>query len=1110
MANVTPSHLRGFLIPFAGFNTTNKWDASTVITQGSGSSGVPEPQQSSSLVLQARGSMSLAVDVATQSAGNIGLDTASFKWKFQTDYNYYGWEVPNKLCGIEGLTGAPPIGANSVARSTIKSIDGTILTCIEYTTVTHNYTKIYRTDLTGATTNITVDSVTITSLGGQSRFPTLCMLSDGSMVIIVWSVDDAADKAFLKSWRSTDDGLTWLVQSDNLFPVGESVDLAGTVGAGNTGFDLGRITAAADSHSVLIIAEVISHNQSVIRNQYYQLISYSQATKVQIVASPIVASPAQHFYAPTMIVWNGVFVVSYGKSSDSIGVVALTDPTISIAGQILLSSVTVLSMPNFNLLNNESVDGGRTMYIDSTGRIHLYCLHNNRTYMSYAYSDVAGIAAGDYGKTWNYMRGSTTLTDSKVLEQTTPGGTATTIKNITGVSSQGSQYIFCNGMINGGNPYEKSVVRYEFGGWRTIQYPQLVALSANDRQSGYNINEWIPTATPSDTSMWTKNVVGITTEALTGDAVDITNLALGQINYSMVPNVKTNGFLFHSQFAVTGTTGGEYTGIALKVQQTISTNTYNLEVMFTKSGIFVYDLNHAAPATPIASDTTLATWGGKYIVIVWLDNATGNLRVLYAEQGSPVYWKELAGTLILDPNTSQHIKWGAIKAITGAGTYASSWGFVSIGSGLGNGVGLTGISPLNGHRYSPDGYWAELKNGLKISTLDGVARENEYWKIDPEYTNGIDNILYDVAPTRSWGWVSNVIASPDSTNTPQEIMAWHVDADLKNLFNSVTTNSAIGLHLSELNFRSFTIETYNATTAAWVAAATVDNSVSGGMTFTRTGGTVLSSTTSGNYIEFGEAKNWKIQLDDGAGNVVVRTIKYNGDGVMGITASTTKQAKFLIENAQSTDPTSGTAHIIPSSCTVIFEAAVFSSLRITMPAQRTQEGCFKIGMMVLGECVIPGQQYSRGRSITFNADVATDEQFNGVLRSQKTGIGGRSTRIAWTEGVDTSQLNNSPATPDYYKLQTTGSVVASVGSAPSVMIGLIRHLSGSLNPLVYLPSLQVGTGAPIVLNRYNEHTLCTMGNDVEIQNVIGSELQGTSGDWGEVFRVGTVTLREIR
>ena len=78
------------------------------------------------------------------------------------------------------------------------------------------------------------------------------------------------------------------------------------------------------------------------------------------------------------------------------------------------------------------------------------------------------------------------------------------------------------------------------------------------------------------------------------------------------------------------------------------------------------------------------------------------------------------------------------------------------------------------------------------------------------------------------------------------------------------------------------------------------------------------------------------------------------------------------------------------------------------------------------------------------------------------------------------------------------------------MIGLIRHLSGSLNPLVYLPSLQVETGAPIVLNRYNEHTLCTMGNDVEIQNVIGSELQGTSGDWGEVFRVGTVTLREIR
>jgi hypothetical protein len=1111
MSNVTPNFIRGFLVPFAEFSINNLWHAQTVASQGQGYAGVPAPQQSSSLVLQSRGSLNSGVDIATHSAGHIGLNNASFLWKNQTDAKYYGSEVPNKLCGIQNITGFPAAASKSIPRSTIKSADGTILVCVEYTTIVTNGIKIYRIDVSGNLTSQTIDSVLNTTLGGSYRYPTLTLLPDGSIICIAWSIDDPKEQGFLRSWRTADDGVTWTLQSSNMMPLGEFVDLSGVAGAGNSGYQLGRITAASDSHSVLIIAEVIANDTSQIRNQYYQLISYSAGTKVTIVASPVYNGSSQFFH-PTMIEYNGTFVISYGKTADNVGVVSLTDPTVSIADTISLSTVTVLDMPNFNVVAQEATDGGRTMYIDGAGRIHLYCLHNNRDYLSYGYCDIAGIAAADYGKNWNYMRQSTTLRNSRVLEETTPAGDAKTIKEITGVSSQGSQFIFCNGMPNAGNPYENSMTRYEFGQWRTIQYPQLVSAFPSDVDSGYNIHEYIPTALPTDSAMWIKTTAGVTSETLKGGGIDVTSNATGLITYEMSPTNKTNGFLVHSQVSVTAEGSTVHSsGIQIKVQAKTSTQTYFSKIVLTQGGIFVYDLYSATPFVPIASDNTLGAWGGAYILLVWLDNSSGYIRVLYYQaESSPVAWKELTGNLTLNADTTQHIKWGILNpTILGLVSQASSWGFVSIGEGAANGKGMTGIDPINGKLYSPNGFWTDIKDGLKLSTLDGAARESETWKIDPDYSNGISNMLYDVSPTRSWAWVSDAVSSPDSTNTAQEILSWHVDSTIGAAANSVTTSTAIGLHLSGINFRSYNVETYNASSSTWTTVATVDNSVAQGFNFVRVGSSIFSIDANGDYIEFAEAIGWKLQLDDGAGNVVVRGIKYNGDGVLNAFGS--KQAIFLLNDiVNATDPTTGTAHLIPDSCTVIFQANVFSSVRITIPAQRTQEGYFKIGIMMLGELVVPAQQYSRGRSITFSSDTDIEEGQNGVLRARKRGIGGRAIRIAWTEGVETSPLNNSPATPDFYKLQTTGNSVAVLGSAPSLMMGLCKYLSGGLTPLVYLPSLEKNTGAILVMNRKSEHALCTMGNEVEIQNVLGSELQGTGDEWGELLRVGSITLREVR
>ena len=120
MSNVTPNFIRGFLVPFAEFSINNLWDAQTVASQGQGYAGVPAPQQSSSLVLQSRGSLNAGVDISTHSAGHIGLNNASFLWKNQTDAKYYGAEVPNKLCGIQNITGLPALLDKKIPRATIQ------------------------------------------------------------------------------------------------------------------------------------------------------------------------------------------------------------------------------------------------------------------------------------------------------------------------------------------------------------------------------------------------------------------------------------------------------------------------------------------------------------------------------------------------------------------------------------------------------------------------------------------------------------------------------------------------------------------------------------------------------------------------------------------------------------------------------------------------------------------------------------------------------------------------------------------------------------------------------------------------------------------------------
>ena len=246
-------------------------------------------------------------------------------------------------------------------------------------------------------------------------------------------------------------------------------------------------------------------------------------------------------------------------------------------------------------------------------------------------------------------------------------------------------------------------------------------------------------------------------------------------------------------------------------------------------------------------------------------------------------------------------------------------------------------------------------------------------------------------------------------------------------------------------------------------------------------------------------------LDDGASNIVQRRIKSNGDGVLANTTS--KRAYLTIEGVKSTDPTSGDAYLIPSNVTVLLRQNEFTGFRIKISSQKTNEGYFEIGTMVAGPLVITGPQYGRGRTIQIESNVIENESPNGTLYTTSRGQDGRVVRIAWTDGVDTSELNANAADPNHYELYS-GDPIAVNGSAPTAMMGLIQYVKSSQNAIVYLPNIAINPSDEVVLNRYHNQILTTIGTEVQIDHVVGDEL--LDGGRGEVFRVSTVLLREVR
>jgi hypothetical protein len=262
------------------------------------------------------------------------------------------------------------------------------------------------------------------------------------------------------------------------------------------------------------------------------------------------------------------------------------------------------------------------------------------------------------------------------------------------------------------------------------------------------------------------------------------------------------------------------------------------------------------------------------------------------------------------------------------------------------------------------------------------------------------------------------------------------------------------------------------------------------------------ATPTGQYVELDECKGYSFDFGGG----IVRKIKGNTSGYISNT-TISKRAVFFLDDFENSDPTTiSTGYLIPKDIVLVKHlagATPGAAIRIKIDAQNTADGFFQIGAFMAGPFIAP-QQYSNGRTITFTPGIETSETQDGVLRTRKVHEGYRNIRLAWSQGVDVSELYDSTSADFYAATTASGALpISAPADTPFTMLNLLRTLDGSSKPLVYIPSLDVSVKTEYIANSRNELLYGTIEGEITIEHVIGNENDS------EVFRVSTMNIREI-
>ena len=1095
--NKTPEYLRGFLLP-NDISINNVWTAQSNFTQQNASAGDPVPQQSTKIRLLSTGQQSDNGDIqiVTRAAGNATYGARfTIRNNISSTTEEYGRDAMNAISAFK----IKNVGSLSTTYTKLYSYvtkDNTLLVAYQHVSGLTTTLKILRIqqNLAESTINLyTLPTSFVTAMGLQSA---ITQLEDESIIVSHLYEDDGQTN--IRVLRSTDDGATFTVVSrtalDNAITVGTAT------GAGVNTFKIINVQMCSIEGSVLLIIETEINNTSVTkRNQIFQYVSIDNAATFQKITTDTNAQ-SNSFRSLQLKERLGRYVISYIAQTGIMHYMELPNPYSNI--HLLRTAnayVTIRSVPTAAAGTNDYMTSGdSSMLITPDGDIYVYAYSggsNNFIVTQYS-SD---------GINFLYTNGDETVQQSTLFNA---DDTLTVLSNLTCVYWLGRGLIISN--CTASSTIDSSIIFSYLGGYANINLPKSFEAAAEQDwvRTGY-VRSYLPIDLPSDISGFT--VLGTGNDALTSGYLRITSSPghpSSRFYRFTTPTTLTNSeyvskglFIRCNLIAVaSGGTTANQRGFTAAYDD--GSNRYKVEVYITTTSIKIRDVIASADIATITHDNTQ----GVDIIFAMANNKISAWYNTTTYTELRQYTNICNNATIANSTSSaagQTVEFGHLTYTSG--TVTTDWNEFHVSTlsatGLQLANGFSSPNDLAAVAYPPLGKFTYVFDNVSISTTDGSTYEGDEFNIKPQFEYPIDNIFYDISPTPRIQYRSQSVTSG---SVAQQQIAIKLNPDTSTQIIEAQPNDLIGFSFSGVNWRLGEIQYHNGTT--WVSLCNIVNQIR--CSCMVTGRSVRGvSGLSTPYFTFNELKDWTAYFVVGS-DQEVHKITSNTEGIFGGTGTSTKQStvQFLTNPPQG----AGTVYFIPPMFTILqsMNGIQSAAFKIIIDSQKTYENDIRIGEFIQGFVLVPGRQYASGRRILIESGTEESTTLDGIRYTKQERPNTKIINVAWTDGIDITQLQGTTPDVDYWlsSNQTGAQPVAVNNDAPDLMLGMMSYLNGQQKHFVYLPNINKSTSAledTRTLTRQTEQTLVTLDSDIQIEHVIGDELQN------EVFRIAQISMKQV-
>jgi hypothetical protein len=1046
--------LRGLLVPDVNLVFDS---AESTLTQAGARAGLPSPDRRTSTALVATGEQSAAFDVEVVRGGAIGAGlelgaTATYTQDGVT----YGWDQPTVFRGWEGIF------SDSLTHivQDLKRV-GDTLVAVSSEDSGLSVINIWRRT---AGTWVNVNSAAYSSLGALPA----CLIVLPSGRLLCFSISSLGE---LVQVFSDDTGNTWSDRA-TLYTLEVNID-----GSGATGYSLFHTLSGvyANGQVLLMLGYRIANTtpgSGKSRDGFLQLASVDLGNAfVQVAESNHSVSGSWDCGAggSLAVAPNGTILFAFASSATNLCSAKICRLATAFSpfteAEVDLTNDVNAGSASSGGSATEMVDWGVGLVTADNGVVWAYLLDGHTTFP---------IRSEDDGVTW-YSQGTSTNTPN-IGSIYKSGNSDSRIHSYAATPWMGGIALAHSWDADSGAYSSKAGGVAYLGGWSTIPMGHDRDADAVDRYSFDRT--WIPIDDPVDVG-WTK--IGAGSVILTASEMNLTTSG-SLLSYTKAMTSRRL-YVRAALRVASGGVGSKRTFITLKAATGSSYS--ELEIRIGTTSIVLYD----AVAAAVVHTFTIDTTGGVDII---------------AELSRDDYTVGVA-----------------LKSVDGPRAYSTDTGLLTETAS----IDASAISWGHGLASTADSYWTEfhysedylrfydfdcehgapltplptyVASGVSVRAEGGPAWLGDSWALEPRYDFGIERVDPVDSPSPRRGWRSTTDA-----DDVELAWTWGPDHDPGHLMGAL-----VGIGLFNVNFSNFTVQTLDSM-GAWnsltgeVSSSEPDFS---SMDVSVKGATVAPSGTATPkpFLKLNELAGSSLYITTGC----VRRIKSNSAGRWSTGAG--QQARIILESVDGTEPsTSTTASVIPKDFVLVtrLPSTEIRGIRLLIEGQDTAEGFFQIGTAVLGHVEVFADEYGWGRTIDLEPSVERTVLRGGTSRTRVLAPPKRRITFAWEEPVDTTLVEGSEPEPDYLTSSSTTSspAVASLGSTPSQVYGLVSLLDSGRVPVVYLPSIPLGSVSTdtAILNRRDEMLLSQAVSSVSLETVLGEECST------EMVRIAQVVLEEV-